>query len=190
MTLCAVLMLGACSYPARSYNMIVYQRDVLATHPDTPFRHALAIARVNGGEKSYPLWRSKVDGENFRKALESSLGLSRLLADPPSAAKFDLYVNLAEVKQPLSVVFDSTVTSRIEYRVIEKGTNRIWFSDTVFGAYNTKWNPFCFVLYVPLLNFPESCSEMDVLRLANEGSIRKNIEQFIKKLLERKPPPI
>ena len=183
----AGVLLGACSYPARSYNMIVYQRDLVAAHPDTPFRHALAIVRVNGGVKSDPLGRPTVDGEGFRKALESSLGLSRLLADPPSAARFDLYVDFAELELPFAAFAEYPVTSRIEYRVIEKETKRIWFSDTILGTYSTSRNPICVLVYSPLFDFPESCDGIGLMRSANEGSIRENIATFIEKLLTHDP---
>lgn len=182
MTLCAGLMLGACSSPAKSYNMIVYQSDVVAAHPDTPFKHALVIARVDGGEETNHLWTSEVSGTEYRKALESSLGLSRLLADPASAARFDLYVNLAEVKRPF-FGYGYTASSGIDYQVIEKETNRIWFRETVFGTFTAEMGRFCHID-----PFDLSCNWRSLLRLANEGSIRGNINQFIKKLLESKPP--
>lgn len=183
----AGVMLGACSYPARPYNMIVYQRDLVAAHPDTPFRHALAIARVNGGDSSDPLGRPTVDAEGLRQALQSSLGLSRLLADPPSAARFDLYVDFSELELPFAAFTEYPVTSRIEYRVIEIETKRIWFSDTVLGTYTTSRNPFCVLVYSPVFDFPESCDGTDLMRSANEGSIRENIKAFIERLLTHDP---
>ncbi len=175
------VLLGACSYDARPYNMHVYPREVVAAHPDTPYRHALTIVKIEGGEHSIPTLRPKVYREEFRKALESSLGLSRLLADPRSEAKFDLYIKLVQLKQPL-VAFGPTVTARIEYRVIERGTNRIWFSDTVFGTYTEEQSSLCFIVY-----FDESCDGASALRLANEGAIRENIKTFIKRLLAQAP---
>lgn len=181
------LLLGACSSPATSYNMIVYDPDLVAAHPDTPYRHALAVAIVKGGEETNPYGTPDVDAENFRKALESSLGLSRLLADPPSDARFDLYVNIAKVDTP-TLVFDYRAVSRIEYRVIERGTNQLWFSDGLLSEHEAEHNPEC--LFIPNILHPlvGSCYSVRLIRWANEGSIRDNIQQFIKKLLERKPP--
>lgn len=182
------LLLGACSSPATSYNMIVDQSDVVAAHPDTPYKHALAIAHVDGGEETYKLWTSEVDAVNFRKALESSLGLSRLLADPVDDARFDLYVNIAEVDQPAWGI-DYTVTSRIEYRVIEKGTSRVWFSDALLGRHTYEFNPGCLLVPGIIQPFVGPCYSTRRLRWANEGSVRENIKLFIEKLLERPPPP-
>lgn len=168
-----MLALGACSFPAEMENMIVDQSGIVAATPDTPFKNALSVTQVDGGEKTNPLWTSEVDGAAYRGALEASLARSGLLATPGAAAEFDLYAVLASVEQPLFGL-DLAVASRIDYRVVERTTRKTWFDESVLASHTA--------------TFGDSPIAIQRLRFANEGSIRENIKLFIQRLLTRKAP--
>lgn len=166
--LLGALALGACASPAEMQNMVVDQSAVVAAAPNTPFKEAIVIARVDGGEKTNPLWTSEVDGPAFRGALEMSLDRSGLLAKPSIAAKYDLQAILASVDQPLFGL-DLTVTSRVDYRLVERETLDVCFDKSVYSSYTA--------------TFGDSPIAIQRLRLANEGSIRENIKSFIQQLI-------
>lgn len=171
--LVGVLALGACASPAEMNNMVVDQSQIVAAAPDTPFKNAIAVTQVDGGEKTNPLWTSEVDGFAYRGALEASLNGSGLLATANPAARFDLYAILTSVDQPLFGL-DLSVASRINYRVVERQTRKTWFDEPVSASYTA--------------TFSDSPLAVQRLRLANEGSIRENIKLFIERLMKRKSP--
>lgn len=112
------LALSACASPAEMQNMVVANQSVVSAAPDTPFKNAFKISRVEGGETTNPLWTSEVDGPAFQGALQASLKQNELLADPPTSSKFDLFAFLGSLTQPLFGL-DMTVGSTVKYRVVE-----------------------------------------------------------------------
>lgn len=169
--LLALAMLSACASPAEMNNMIVNQRALVSSVPDTPFIGAITINRVTGGEQTNPLWTSQIDNVAFTGALERSLENSGLLAPGLPKARFSLDATLSAVNQPLFGL-DMTVASRVNYHLKEIQTNKIWFDDSISASHTA--------------TFSDSAIGIQRLRFANEGSIRENISVFIKRLLERK----
>lgn len=171
--LLGALALSACASPAEMQNMVVARQSVVTAEPNSPFKNALMIARIDGGETTNPLWTSEVDGTAFQGALRVSLEQNYLLAQKPSSPRFDLFATLGSVNQPLFGL-DMTVSSSVNYRVVERKTQLAWFEDTVFASYTA--------------TFSDSPLGVQRLRLANEGSIRENIKKFITQLVRTRPP--
>ncbi|NQU58716.1 MAG: SHOCT domain-containing protein [Rhodospirillales bacterium] len=171
--LLGVLALSACSSPAELQNMVVTNQSVISAATGSPFKNALAISQVQGGEETNPLWTSEVSGAAFHGALQASLKQNNLLADNPSASRFELTAFLGSLNQPL-IGLDLTVSSTVSYRVIERKTKMAWFDDTVVGSYTAQ--------------FGDSLIAIQRLRFANEGSIRENIKNFISRLIATRPP--
>ena len=153
--------------------MVVARQSVVSAAPNTLFRNALVIARVDGGETTNPLWTSEVDGAAFQGALRVSLEQNDLLAKTLPSSRFDLFATLGSVNQPLFGL-DLAVSSTVAYRVVERKTQLDWFNDSVFASYTA--------------TFSDSPIAIQRLRLANEGSIRENIKKFIRRLVETQPP--
>ena len=167
------LALSACASPAKMQNMVVAHQSVMSAAPSSPFTNAFNIAHVDGGETTNPLWTSEVDNTAFRGALRASLEQNDLLAHASSSSKFDLFATLASVNQPL-VGLDMTVSSNVNYRVVERTTGVNWFEEVIFASYTA--------------TFSDAFLGVERLRLANEGSIRENIKEFIKRLIGTQPP--
>lgn len=167
------MSLSACASPAEMQNMVVARQPAVTAEPNSSFKNALTIARVDGGEATNPLWTSEVGGAEFQGALKASLEKNDLLAKSQGASRFDLFASLGSVNQPLFGL-DLTVGSTVIYRVVERDTQLDWFSDSVIGSYTA--------------TFSDAPIAIQRLRLANEGSIRENIKEFIKQLISTAPP--
>jgi hypothetical protein len=169
-----VALLSGCASPAEVKNMVVDQRLLVNAEANTPFKNALSIRRVNGGEDTNPLWTSEVSNSGFRGALRGSLEQSGLLAPTSGDTKYDLHATLSKLDQPLFGL-DFKVISSVNYRVVERGTRKTWFDEPVTAAYTA--------------TFGDAAIAIQRLRLANEGSIRENIKQFIARLITVFKPP-
>jgi len=71
--------LGGCATAAKPEAMVAKTQA-----SDRPFpqflNHAMCVRNVTGGEKTNPLWVSKVDNDGFRTALGNSLDTAGLTA--------------------------------------------------------------------------------------------------------------
>jgi hypothetical protein len=167
--------LSACASPAEMQNMVVAQQSLVTAEVNSPFKNALVIASVSGGETTNPLWTSEVGGDAFQGALSASLEQNSLLSKTIPSSRFDLYAALGSVNQPLFGL-DMTVSSTVNYRVVDRKSRQEWFNESVFASYTA--------------TFSDAAIGIQRLRLANEGSIRENIKEFIKRLVRTEPPAV
>ena len=137
---------------------------------ETPdkIEEGISIRSVTGGEDTNPMWTSEVGNEEFHAALESSLRNNSLLAREPTG-KYALDAELINVNQPL-FGFDTEVTSTVRYRLDPADQNEEAYEDVVTESYTATTS--------------DSWYGVERLRLANEGSIRSNIQAFIDRLIE------
>lgn len=169
----ALASLIACASPAEVQNMVV--RDTSLMAPGTsPFAGNLMISEVRGGEATNPLWTSEVDNESFRGALQQSLLSTGYLSADPAKATFSVEAELSDLDQPIFGL-DLTVRSLIRYRIQNQSTIDVWFDEPVIVSYTA--------------TFGDAAIAIKRLRLANEGSIRLNIESFLRKIknITKKP---
>lgn len=127
----------------------------------------IGLARTSGGKETHPLWTSQVDAASFEQALKDSLRSSSLLA--PSQGAYVLKPTLHALQQPLFGL-DMTVTADVHYILREKATGKDMLDETIRSSHTAKVG--------------DAFVGTTRLRLANEGAIRKNIEQLIKRLGE------
>ncbi len=167
------LFLSGCASPAEVKNMVVNESSLVASTTDTPFKNTLMIANVDGGEETNPMWTSEVSNAGFREALRESMAQSLLLSPGSVGGRYALHAILEQLDQPLFGL-DMTVTSTVRYRVVEQETQDVWFDNPVTASYTA--------------TFGDAPIALVRLRLANEGSIRENIKQFISRLLETQKP--
>ena len=167
----AALALSACASPAKLENMVT---SVTAGGQATPsdLVEAICVAKVTGGKKTNPLWTSEVDDAGFRAALEGSLRNSRLAASNADNCRYDLDATLLDLAQPI-IGFHMTVTSNVNYSVLEPRSDNPYFLTTVTAPYTA--------------TVGDAFAGVTRLRLANEGSIRSNIQKFIDELLAHEP---
>ncbi len=167
-----IVGLAACgASPARMENMIVTAPAAVGPQDQSLF-NSLFVEEVKGGEETDPLWTSEVDNEGFHGALVESLRVQGLLNEERTASQYLLRANLLGMSQPTHG-FDVTVTSHVSYEVKEKASDSLYFGETVKMPYTATAGA--------------AFRGVERLRLANEGSIRENIKEFLKRLLARSP---
>jgi len=164
--------LSACATGADPNAMTLQAAATPATKPfPQPLVHAMCVRAVTGGEKTNPLWVSKVDDDGFKTALSTSLDGAGLSASGGTACAYPIDVNLLGLSQP-SLGFDMTVTSHVNYKV-----------------YDSSGAPFV----LATIDAPYTATVSDAflgverLKKANEGSIRASIGQFFDKLRDSTP---
>ena len=167
----AALALSACASAAKVENMIA-STTAGAPVANSDLVEAICVTKVTGGLETNPLWTSEVDDAGFRAALEGSLRNNRLAAANAGGCRYDLEANLLGLAQPI-VGFDMTVTSHVNYSVRERPSGNPYFLTTVTAPYTA--------------TFGDAFAGVTRLRLANEGSIRSNIQKFIDELLAHEP---
>jgi hypothetical protein len=127
---------------------------------DSPFRNAITISKVGGGEKTNPLLVSKVGTEDLQEALRLSLVRYSLLSESDASAQFSLEVFLTELKQP-AVGFTMTVDSVIRYKLIRNRDVQVVYDDIIIASNKATIDD---ALYGP-----------QRLQLASERSIRGSL---------------
>ena len=161
-------LLAGCATPAAVSNMSVYtsQRTTPAV-----LKNAIAVADVTGGRETNPMWISQVSSPDFRSALEDSLANAGIFERVLSASKYRLTANLKQLEQPAFGI-DMTVTSTINYTVVDTKTGKDVYSRLIRAPFTA--------------GFSDSPLGATRVRIATEGSIKKNIEMLINDLLMMK----
>lgn len=163
----ASLSLAACASGAKPGAMMVPVTEAALIDASSPLYKAIAVGNVTGGKKTNPMWTSEVSNEAFIEALTQSLSAHTMLA--VEGAKYQLTAELLEVKQPL-MGFNLTVTSKVKYTLTAVDGGAVLFQKEIVTPYTAKMG--------------EAFVGVERLRLANEGSIRTNIQDLINALME------
>jgi len=128
----------------------------------------VAVLSVSGGEETNPFLTSEISSEAFQEALKQSLKSQGLLSE---SGKYKLKVEILNVDQPVFGM-DFTVTTHVKYVLVDAVTSVVIFDETIAAPHTAP--------------FGDSFSAVKRLRLANEGSGKKNIEMFLEKLSKMK----
>lgn len=156
------LLLAGCAQPARVDQMSAM--PTISLPPSSPLQHAIDVNSVTGGTSTNPLWMSKVDNAQFQSALQASLGAAGMLATGP--ARYHLDAKLTSLRQPL-MGFDMTVFSAVHYTLTDSA--KPVFDEDVTADFTA--------------TVSDAFVGVERLRLANEGSIKKNIQIFLDHLI-------
>ena len=156
--------LAGCAEAARVDQMAAIPTTALPTA--STLQHAVQVSGVTGGTKTNPMWMSKVGDAEFQAALSSSLGTAGMLAN--GEARYRLEAKLLQLKQPM-IGFDMAVDSRVHYTLTETGTGKAVFDRDVIATYTA--------------TVGDAFLAVKRLQLANEGSIKKNIQQFMDEVI-------
>lgn len=175
--LCAILLVGlslmGCASPAEVNNMLVDQSVLVRASADSKLIEGINIKSVKGGEETNPMWTSEVSNSAFNGALTGSLKQSGLLGSSAETMRYDLVATFYELKQPVFGL-NFKVTSSVNYQITDPQSKNTWFNKDIVASYTA--------------TFSDAAMAIQRLRLANEGSIRENIKQFIEQLVATKPP--
>ncbi len=160
------LGLGACgSPPVRSDRMAPAPTEDTQFAADSPFRGAIELKDVGGGEP--PTEDSNVGDDQLRQAVQAALQQYGLLQSDDARARFRLDVSLVRLSHP-GAGLDLTVNSQVRYTLARADTGVVLFNDVVRASYTATLGD----EFVAFLR----------LRVAKEGSIRANIAAFLARL--------
>ena len=151
--------------------MTVSASSIQTSSANTTLKSSISIKDVTGGKETSPMWTSQVDSSDFQRALENSLRATGLLSPIGSNGPYQLTADLTSLDQPM-VGFNMTVTATVRYSLIEKISGKEIFSRSIPTPYTAK--------------IGDAFVGSERLKLANEGAIRKNIEELIAELLRLK----
>lgn len=168
--LALAIMAASCAQPARPSLMSAPNILPAIVGANPTLQQSVTVNDVTGGKETNPLWTSQVGSIDFQQALERSLQNSVLLATIPSEANFVVSAQMLELKQPL-IGASLTVTSRVSYHVMDRATSEVFMNEEVVTPYTA--------------NFSSALYAVERLRLANEGAIRVNIGEFVKRFIEQ-----
>jgi hypothetical protein len=161
--------LAGCAIPARTGGMVA---TPTAPAPVSSALHeAVQIGAVTGGKKSAPMGTSQVEAPQLKDALQESLASDGLYGNP---GKYRLDANLDSIDQPW-IGLDMTVKSTIHYSLIDTATGSAVFDKAITASYTA--------------TVGDAIIGAERLRLANEGSIKKNIETFLDQVVEGSAAP-
>jgi hypothetical protein len=155
--------LAGCASGAQVENMI-YKGD--AKEYAAEIKSNVALSSVKGGEETNPAWTSEISDETFSGAIKQSLVDQGLYSEN---GKYSLSVEMIEIDQPL-FGFNMTVTTVVKYILKEKSSGEVLLDEEVNAPYTA--------------TVGDAFSGVERLKLANEGSGKKNIEALINLLSE------
>lgn len=163
----SMFLLG-CASGAKMENM-VYQGD--KKNYDKNLTDSVAVASVSGGQKTNPAWTSEIDDAAFSGAVKQSLLEQGLLSE---TGKYELRVTMIKVDQPLFGL-DLTVTTHVKYTLTNAESGVVIMDEVVIAPHTA--------------TVGDAFAAIKRLRLANEGSGKKNIEGMLEKLAKLKINP-
>lgn len=162
-----LLLVAACASPARSIHMVP---ELQASPPRTsalPLQQGVALTEVGGGEKTNPMWTSKVGSDEFREALHLALEQARLLSSDEAAAPFELRAFIIDVKHPIAG-FTMTVDAFVRYTLLRKQDGSVIFDEVLSSSYTATTE--------------DAFVAVKRLQLAEEGAMRENISALLERL--------
>lgn len=163
----ACVFASGCATPARSDQMAISAAAVTRLTVPQALKGSIAIRDVTGGRETNPLWMSSVGSGEFERALTDSLRASGMLSPNRQDGAFLLTADLGKVDQPF-MGFDMTVTTTVTYNLAERATGRNVFQQSLSTPYTARMS--------------DAFLGVERLKLANEGSVRSNIERLIESL--------
>lgn len=159
-----VASLGGCAVGAGPAGM-TFRESPPASYPEE-LQGQVVVDSVSGGKSTNPLWTSQIKDIAFENALRASLEAVGLLAE---SGRYLLTATLVRVDQPLAG-FDMTVTTEIAYRLVDGNTGQAVLETTITATHTA--------------TVGDAFMGAERLKLANEGSARRNIAELMRQLAE------
>jgi hypothetical protein len=164
-----VALLAGCATGANPDSMVP---PAVGFDAGSPLRGAIAVASVEGGTQTDPMWMTRVGNPELEVALQTALRNEGLLANDPATAPYRLFMTLVEMDKP-AIGFDFDVASTARYVLTPAQGAPALFDETVAtkGA----------------ASMGDSLIANERLRMANESAIRANIAEFVARLKAHPP---
>jgi hypothetical protein len=163
-----IILLFGCASGAKIENMS-YQGG--GKKYDDNLNKNVGVASVSGGEKTNPAWTSEISSESFSNAIKKSLSEQGLYSNN---GKYQLQVKMLKIEQPF-IGFNMTVTTHVKYILTDTTRGYVVLDEIIIAPHTA--------------TFGDAFVGVKRLRLANEGSGKKNIERLFEKLSELKLSP-
>jgi hypothetical protein len=161
----ALMTLAACASASSPTQMSAI--GVTSAAAGEPGYHQLRVGGVQGGGETNPRWMSNVSSNDFRTALETSLRGAEFINPDGTKAAMEVTATIIDVKRPMAGL-DMSVTTQVRYTVKPVGGGAAVFDETVAATGKAKMG--------------EALIAVERLKLANEASVRENINSFIQRL--------
>ena len=118
------------------------------------------------------MWVSKVSDKDFKAALVRALRSAGLLSAEGASPRYQLDATLLSLEQPMFGL-DLKVTCSVRYDLTDAATGKRVFGKTITTPFTA--------------TFSDSALAVARLRIANEGSVRKNLAELLDELLKLRP---
>ena len=161
---CLSVLLITSGCAAQASRMVPTDFEVVKNHPFT-----ISVSESVGGRKTNPLWTSQISNSAFTEALNNALAKSNVFQAVVKGEDTDylLDVTILAYDQPwIGVDIDIRMKAKWELTNTETFTP-VW-SDTFETTYRAK--------------FSDALVAAERLQKANEGAVRTNIREGIKRL--------
>lgn len=169
LALMMILVLGACAAPARPERMVPDRASLPTFVADSPLRGAIAITEVSGGEETSAMGHSNVGDKELKAALHTALEQEGLLSKDETSAPLRLKAVLIDLSHPPGVAaFTMTIHSTILYQLTRAQTQESLFNEVITTSFSA--------------TVGDEFVGVERLRIANEGSVRANIAEFLSRL--------
>ena len=159
-----ILSFCGCALTPRIVNMVPGPGNYLRTTT----AKTIAVGSVTGGEESDPMFKgSRISDVNLRGALIMALQNAGYVAygSPSIQTDYRLEARILVQTQP-AAGFDMTSTLAVRYSLFRGGDAQPTWEQEVRSSYTA--------------SVGEAFSGAERLNKANEGVVRKNLEQFLK----------
>ena len=158
----AFLVTNGCA--ARASRMVPLEFEVVNKHP-----HTVSISESIGGRETHPLWTSQISNSVFTDALNNALAQSGVFQAVIKGGDADyiLDVTILDYDQPV-VGLDFDVRMKTKWELTNAKTLVPVFSETFETTYRAR--------------FTDAFVGAERLQKANEGSVRTNIKEGIRRI--------
>jgi len=161
------VLLTACASGARPDNMISVPIQSNLISKSNKYFQGISIENISGGKETNAMLASKVSNSAFHEALRKSLESHGLLS-VSGTPKYRLNAELLALEQPI-IGFSFTVDSVAQYKLLSTANNKSVFNETIKASGKATMG--------------DTIVGVERLRIANEYSVKNNIQEFIDKLI-------
>jgi hypothetical protein len=161
----AALSVCACASPSNPAAMVAAASPDVVFSSGSALHQNVELGTVDGGRETNPLWTSQVSSEDFAEALRGSFQAHAILTTQGGDYRLD--ATLMELNQPFAGL-DMSVHSTVRYALTEVASGDVVYEEVISERYTATMG--------------DAFVGVERLRLANEGSIRANIERLISQL--------
>lgn len=164
----ACATLNACASGARPDMMTSVPSENYTISTNNKYYNAISIENISGGKETNPMLTSKVNNTAFKSALENSLAAYGILNES-GKGKYILDAELLALEQPI-IGFSFTVDSVVAYKMKKASNNSVVYNETIKAAGTAKMG--------------DSLIGVERLKIANENSVRNNIDMFLDDIIK------